>query len=148
MYSKTLFCVQRLCRIEIILDYTGVGLGRFHCNRIQILFREFSSKSQFGGGTLKSQFNSTNTTFLFLKNQILVSIFSTILTLYRRECNILIRYYHSMFLLSVNNPIIISDTGSSSVRIFDPQIELTHKISNSHSSMGVTVGNKGRLIVV
>ena len=52
-----------------------------------------------------------------------------------------------MFLLSVN-PIIISDTGPSSVRIFDPQIELTHKISNSHSSMGVTVDNNGRLIVV
>ena len=27
---KTLICVQKLCRIEIIPDYTGVGLGRFH----------------------------------------------------------------------------------------------------------------------
>ena len=31
MQSKLLICVQRLCRIEIIPDYTGVGLGRFHC---------------------------------------------------------------------------------------------------------------------
>ena len=31
MVSKTLICVQRLCRIEIIPDYTGVGLGRCHC---------------------------------------------------------------------------------------------------------------------
>ena len=31
MYNKTLICVQRLCRIRIIADYTGVGLGRFHC---------------------------------------------------------------------------------------------------------------------
>ena len=31
MYSKTLICVQKLCRIDIIPDYTGVGLGRFHC---------------------------------------------------------------------------------------------------------------------
>ena len=29
MYSKTLICVQRLRRMEIIPDYTGVGLGRF-----------------------------------------------------------------------------------------------------------------------
>ena len=28
--AKMLICVQRLCRIEIIPDYTGVGLGRFH----------------------------------------------------------------------------------------------------------------------
>ena len=28
---KTFICVQRLCRIEIIPDYTGVGLARFHC---------------------------------------------------------------------------------------------------------------------
>ena len=31
MYSKTLICVQRLCRIEIIPDYTGVGLDRLEC---------------------------------------------------------------------------------------------------------------------
>ena len=29
---KTLICVQRLCRIEIIPVYTGVGLGSFRCN--------------------------------------------------------------------------------------------------------------------
>ena len=32
MYSKMLIYVQRLCQIEIIPDYTGVGLAcRFHC---------------------------------------------------------------------------------------------------------------------
>ena len=29
MYNKTLICVQRLCRIEIVPDYTCVGLGSF-----------------------------------------------------------------------------------------------------------------------
>ena len=32
MYSKTVICVQRLCGIDIIRDYAGVGLGRFHCS--------------------------------------------------------------------------------------------------------------------
>ena len=27
---KIVYCVQRLCRIEIIMCYTCVGLGRFH----------------------------------------------------------------------------------------------------------------------
>ena len=31
VYCKTFTGVQRLCRIEIIPDYTGVGLDRFHC---------------------------------------------------------------------------------------------------------------------
>ena len=31
MYSKTLIRIK-LCRIEIVPDYTGVGLGRFLCN--------------------------------------------------------------------------------------------------------------------
>ena len=31
MYNKKLICVQRLCRIEIVPDYTGDGSGRFHC---------------------------------------------------------------------------------------------------------------------
>ena len=44
IYSKSLICVQRLCRIEIVLDYPGVGLGRSRLNCICInrRFRMYS----------------------------------------------------------------------------------------------------------
>ena len=37
MYSKTLICVQRLCRIEIIPDYTGSTVfGNYSVNKYKI----------------------------------------------------------------------------------------------------------------
>ena len=37
MYSKTLICVQRFCRIEIIPDYTGVGSTVPICSCVSLL---------------------------------------------------------------------------------------------------------------
>ena len=48
MFKKTLICVERLRRIEIIPDSTGVEFGRFHCiwlKRFQPWYKIYSGNS-------------------------------------------------------------------------------------------------------
>ena len=95
--------------------------------------------------------NSPKNTFTFLMNLILVSIFSTIITFYRRVISRgtgmqLINPWY--FFIDHSDNIIFSAEGSNSILIFSPQIELIHKISVSNSPRGVTVDNQGRFIVV
>ena len=47
-----------------------------------------------------------------------------------------------------SDDILISDAGSNSILIFNPEFQLIHKISVSNSPTGVTVDIQRRVIVV
>ena len=123
-------------------------------NRIQILNKEFSFKSQFGKDTLKSPLDAK-----LSKEYIFVLDTSN-------PCLHLFSYNHilqksvisrgkgmqvvcpNFFFIDQTDNIIISDSESNSILIFTPQFELFHKIPVSQYPMGVTIDNQGRIIVV
>ena len=125
----------------------------FHNNRIQILSKDFSFKSQFAKDTLKYPRDVK-----LSKEYIYVLVASD-------PCLHLFSYNHILqksvisrgtgwrldscyFFIDHSDNIIISDPDSNSILIYSPQFQLIHKISVSNSPMGVTVDTQGRLIVV
>ena len=52
------------------------------------------------------------------------------------------------FFIDQTDNILISDSGSNSIRTFDKEFQLIHNISVSPNPMGITVDKKGRVIVV
>ena len=52
------------------------------------------------------------------------------------------------FFIDDSSNILISDNGSNSIQIFNPEFELIHKLNTSTCSIGVVVDNQGRVIVV
>ena len=54
----------------------------------------------------------------------------------------------SYFFIDQTNNIHISDSGSDSIRIFNKEFLLIHKISVSPNPMGITVDKRGRVMVV
>ena len=68
MYKKTLICVERLRRIEIIPDSTGVEFGRFHCiwlKRFQPWYNIYSGKQLFFFQNLGRNSNFANVSIVF-----------------------------------------------------------------------------------
>ena len=61
------------------------------------------------------------------------------------EMEVVKPYY---FFIDDSSNILISDYGSNSIQIFNPEFELIHKINTSTYPMGVVVDNQGRIIVV
>ena len=123
-------------------------------NRIQILNKEFSFKSQFGKDTLKSPLDvklskeyifvldaSNPCLHLFSYNHILQkSVISR-----GKGMEVVGPYF---FFIDQTDNILISDSESNSILIFTPQFELFHKIPVSQHPMGVTIDNQGRIVVV
>ena len=126
----------------------------YNNNRIQILSEEFSFKSQFGKDTLKHPRDvrlskeyiyvldeSTPCLHLFSYNHILQkSVIS------RGTGKEVINPWY--FFIDYSDNILISDSGSHSILIFNTEFQFTHNISVSDNPMGVTVDPQGRLIVV
>ena len=52
------------------------------------------------------------------------------------------------FFIDQTDNIRISDRDSDSIHIFDKELQLIHKISVSPNPMGITVDNRGRVVVV
>ena len=52
------------------------------------------------------------------------------------------------FFIDDSNNILISDSSSNSIQIFNSEFELIHKINTSTQPMGIFVDNQGRVIVV
>ena len=123
-------------------------------NRIQILNKEFSFKSQFGKDTLKTPRDAKlSKEYIFVLDE-------------SNPCLHLFSYNHILqksvisrgegmevvgprfFFIDQTDNIIISDRLSNSILIFTPQFELFHKIPVSQYPMGVTIDNQGRIIVV
>ena len=126
----------------------------YNNNRIQILNNDLSFNSQFGNDKLKCPHDvklskeyiyvldeSNPCLHLFNYNRLLQkSVISR-----GKGMEVIYPWY---FFIDHYDNILISDTGSNSISIFNPLIELIHKISVSNSPVGVTVDNQGRLIVV
>ena len=126
----------------------------YYNNRIQILSKEFSFKSQFGKDTLKyprdvkvSQESiyvldaSDPCLHLFSYNHILQkSVIS------RGTGKEVINPWY--FFTDPSSNVLISDRRSNSVLIFSSQFQFIHQISLSSSPLGLTVDTQGRLIVV
>ena len=121
-------------------------------NRIQILNKDFSFKSQFGKDILKSPrdvklsqecifvLNVSNPCLhLFNYNHILQKR-----VIFRGEGMKVINPFH--FFIDRTDNILISDYGSNYIFIFNSQFQLFHKIPVSDNPMGVTVDYQGRVI--
>ena len=123
-------------------------------NRIQILNKEFSFKSQFGKDTLKTPRDaklSKEYIFVLDESNPCLHLFSYNHILQKsvisRGKGMEVVYPHFFFIDQTDN-ILISDQHSNSILIFTPQFELFHKIPVSQYPMGVTIDNQGRIIVV
>ena len=123
-------------------------------NRIQILFRNFSFKSEFGKDTLNSPrdvklskdyifiLDQSNPCFhLFDFNKILMN------SLITRGIKMQVTNPIKFFLDYTGN-ILIADPGSSFIHVFDAEFQLFHKIPITTKPTGVTVDKKERVIVV
>ena len=123
-------------------------------NRIQILNKDLSFKSQFGNNKLKCPLDvklseayiyvldaSNPCLHLFNYNHILQkSVISR-----GKGLEVINPYY---FFVDQTENILISDSGSNSIHIYNTEFHLFHKISVSPYPMGITVDNSGRVIVV
>ena len=123
-------------------------------NRIQILNKEFSFKSQFGKDTLKSPRDaklSKEYIFVLDESNPCLHLFSYNHILQK---SVISRgkgmevVYPCFFFIDQTDNILISDSLSNSILIFTPQFELFHKIPVSQCPVGVTIDNQGRIIVV
>ena len=123
-------------------------------NRIQILNRDFSFKSQFGNDKLKYPRDvklskeyiyvldeSNPCLHLFNYNHILQK------SVISRGEGMEVIYPLFCFVDQTNN-ILISDPNSNSIHIFNTEFQLIHKIPVSNIPTGVTVDKQGRVIVV
>ena len=123
-------------------------------NRVQILSKELQFKSQFGA----DKFKYPRDVKLSLKYIFILDESSPCIHLYDYDLILQksvfssgegMQIVHSkcLFLDNYNN-ILISDHGSNSIQVFNPEFELIHEINTSVYPMGVAVDNQGRILVV
>ena len=123
-------------------------------NIIQILNRDLSFKSQFGKDKLKYPCDvKLSKEYIYILDE-------------SNPCLHLFNYNHILqksvisrgegmevinpcfFFVDRTENILISDRCSNSIHIFNTEFQLFHKISVSSYPMGITVDNRGRVIVV
>ena len=123
-------------------------------NRIQILSKELQFKSQFGADQLKYPRDvklSEEYIFILDESNPCMHLYDYNLILQKsvvsrgKSMQVINPWY---FFFDDSNNILISDSGSNSIQIFNPKFELIHKINTSTRPMGVVVDNQGRVIVV
>ncbi|KAI6647688.1 NHL repeat containing protein [Oopsacas minuta] len=125
----------------------------YNNHRIQILSKELTYKTQFGQDNLKSPLDVKLTKefiyILDLSNPCLhLYGYNLILnkSLISRGYGLQLMYPYYFYIDNSNNTLI-TDYYFNSISIFNSQFELIHKISIAYPS-GITVDNKGRVIVV
>ena len=123
-------------------------------NRIQILSKEFSFKSQFGKDTLNYPRDvklSKRYIFVLDASNPCLHLFSYNHILQKSVISrgtgmqVINPWY---FFIDHSDNILISDRASNSIHIFNIDFHLVHKIPVSNSPMGVTVNKQGSVIVV
>ena len=131
-----------------------VYLLEFNSNSVHVITKEFAFKQQFGGGILKQPRDIKLTKehiYVLDTNNRCLNVFS--FELFRMK-NVISRgigmqvvnpYFFTID--SIKN-VIISDCGSNSIRIFNPNFEFIHEIALDTSPMGISVDNEGRIIVL
>ena len=126
----------------------------YNNNIIQILNRDLSFKSQFGKDKLKYPCDvKLSKEYIYILDE-------------SNPCLHLFNYNHILqksvisrgegmevinpcfFFVDRTENILISDRCSNSIHIFNTEFQLFHKISVSSYPMGITVDNRGRVIVV
>ena len=132
----------------------NIYVSDYSNNRIQILSQDFRFISQFGKDILKlPRYIKLSKEYIFVLDE-------------SNPCLHLFNYNHILqksvispgkgmqvvnsyyFFIDRTANILISDNGSNSIRIFNEEFQLIHKISVSPYPMGITVDKRGRVIVV
>ena len=123
-------------------------------NRIQIITKENQFKSQFGADKLKHPHDvklSKEYIFILDESNPCIHLYDYNLILQKsvvsRGKGMQVVNPFCFFIDNSDN-LLISDCGSDSIHIFNPEVELIHKIKTSSRPMGVVVDNQGRVIVV
>ena len=123
-------------------------------NCIQILSQDFRFISQFGKDTLKYPHDvklSKEYIFVLDGSNPCLHLFNYNHILQKSAVSrgngmeVVNPYY---FFIDQTDNIIISDSGSDSIHIFNEEFQLIHEISVSPIPMGITVDKRGRVIVV
>ena len=123
-------------------------------NRIQLLNIDFSFKFQFGKDTLKQPLDvklSKEYIFVLDESNPCLPLFNYNHILQKsvisrgKEMQVI---FPRFFFIDQTDNIVISDSYSNSILIFNKEFKLFHKIPVSDYPMGVTVDNQGRVIVV
>ena len=123
-------------------------------NRIQILNKDFSFKSQFGKDILHGPLDvklSKEYIFVLDTSNPCLHLFSYNHILQKSVIsrgNGMQVIFPRFFFIDQTDNILISDNGSNSILIFNKEFLLFHKIPVSDYPMGVTVDIQGRVIVV
>ena len=142
------------CGLTINESNGDIYISDHRNNIIQILSKEFSFKSQFGNDTLKQpRYVKLSEEYIFVLDE-------------SNPCLHLFNYNHILqksvisrgagmqvvnpwyFFRDHSDNILISDSGSNSIHIFNTEFQLFHKISVSNHPTDVIVDKQGRVIVV
>ena len=123
-------------------------------NRIQIFSKKIQFKSQFGVEKLKLPCDvKLSKKYIFILDEsnpcLHLYDFNLILRKSVVSNGIGMQVVDSLyFFIDYSNNILISDCGSKSIQIFNPEFKLIHKIYTSTYPMGVVADNRRRVIVV
>ena len=142
--------------ISLTIDESNgdIYICDYNNNRIQILSKDLSFKSQFGNDTLKYPHDvKLSKEYIYVLDE-------------SNPCLHLFNYNHILqksvisrgkgmevinpwfFFVDPTENILISDPNSNSIHIFNTEFQLIHKIPVSNTPTGVTVDKQGRVIVV
>ena len=132
----------------------NIYVSDYSNDRIQILSQDFRFISQFGKDILKlPRYTKLSKEYIFVLDE-------------SNPCLHLFNYSHILqksvispgngmqvvnpfyFFIDPADNILFSDNGSNSIRIFNNEFQLIHKFSVSPYPMGITVDERGRVIVV
>ena len=153
-YGKGELEFNRPAGLAIDESNGNIYVSDWYNNRIQILSQDFRFISQFGKDTLKYPLDvKLSKEYIFVLDE-------------SNPCLHLFDYSHipqksviyqgkgmqvvnswNFFIDQIAN-ILISNSGSDSIRIFDKEFQLIHEISVSPKPTGITVDKRGRVIVV
>ena len=144
------------CPFGLTIDESNgnIYVSDYHNNRIQILSQDFRFVSQFGKDILKYPFDvklSKEYIFVLDQSNPCLHIFNYNHILQKSVISrgkgkeVIFPFY---FFIDQTDNILISDRDSNSIRIFNNEFQLIHKISVSPNPMGITVDKRGRVIVV
>ena len=162
--GKFISRIERQGEAELEFDYpfgltinesnADIYICDYNNNRIQILNKDFSFKSQFGKDTLQGPLDvKLSKEYIFVLDE-------------SNPCLHLFNYNHILqksvisrgegmqvvnpcfFFIDQTDYILISDRDSNSILIFNSQFQFFHDIPVSDYPMGVTIDTQGRVIVV
>ena len=123
-------------------------------NRVQILYKDFSFKAQFGNNELYHPRDvklSKEYIYVLDKSNPCLHLFNYN---YILQKSVITRgegmdvFLPCHFFIDKNDNILITDYDSNSIDIYNTEFRLLHKIPVSNSPTGVTIDNQGRVIVV